>query len=182
MSCLISHLLACKPYLRGKPKTGGRVVAGKVSSKAGRLIPREVRYPTVLASPWCLLQVKSLVFSEGLWLGLRSPGEEPARSVCRWRPTASCKLQALPLHQPHPLPHQTVPRACLPRRHWDLGCAGGSSRQKMTRTCGMQSCLASALEGSTPLGAHPALPRKKSWSGPQMGLQGTLGDGLARRG
>lgn len=76
LSCLIFHLLAYKPYLGRKPKTGGRAVAGKVSSKAGGLFPREVRHPTVPASRWCLLQVKSLVFSEGLWLGLGSPVEK----------------------------------------------------------------------------------------------------------
>ena len=36
--------------------------------------------------------------------------EEPAGLLCRWKPTAGSKLRALPLHQPYPLTHQTVPR------------------------------------------------------------------------
>lgn len=182
LSYVIFRLRACKPCLGSKPNTGGRVAAGKVSNKAGGLIPREAHHPTVLASPCCLLQVESGLLRRGL-AGPSVPcGEEPARSVYQWMPTASCKLQALPLHRPHPLPHQNVPRACLLRRHWDLGCAGWWSHQKTRRRYGTRSCLAWPLAGSAPLDSCPSLPGKKTWSAPQTGLRGTLRGARARRG
>lgn len=88
-SCPTSSSISApaSPASGAKPKTGrggeGGVAAGKVSSKAGGLIPREAHHPTILASPQCLLQVKSLVFSAGLWLGLSSPvwKSQPAQSI-----------------------------------------------------------------------------------------------------
>lgn len=106
--------------------------------------------------------------------GLRSPlhGDQPDWSVCK-RPTASCRVQALPLPHPRP-PHQTVPRVCLLPHHLDSDCAGWRSPRTRRRS-GMWSCRTWAPAGSAPLDAPPLLPREKSSQGHTQARG--LGDG-----
>ena len=46
----------------------------------------------------------------------------------------------------------------------------------MRRKCETSSCLAWALAGLAPRDGRPPLPREKSRSWPQTGVQRTLGD------
>lgn len=147
----------------------GMLQQEKVSSKTTELTPKETPHPTFLSSLWCLLQAESGLPGRALAGPRVSGGEQPAQSVHRSGLTASWTLQALPLPHRHP-PRQTVPRVCLLRRHWGLGCAGWWRSQKTRRRCGMWSCLACASAGAAPLDGRPPLPRDKSWSGPQTGL------------
>lgn len=134
--------------------------AGKANS--------QVQYPPSF-TPLVLTASKGSGLLQSVLLGLGSPlhGEWPDSSVFE-RPTASCRVQALPLHHPPP-PHLTVPRGCLLPHHLDLDCADWMTRRTRRRS-GMSSCLAWVPAGSAPLEGCPLLPREKGWSGPHTGL------------
>lgn len=106
----------------------------KLAEKQGKA-NSQVQYPPSF-TPLVLTARKGSGLLKSALLDLGSPlhREWPDRSVFK-RPTASCRVQALPLHHPHP-PHLTVPRGCLLPHHLDLDCADWMS-QRTRRRSGM---------------------------------------------
>ena len=156
---------------------------GKVSSKAGAgKFPGRHTIPPSFPPLGAYCTKESGLLQRALARPGVSSGDEAAHTVCRWGPAASCRLRALPRHHGlHPPPRQTVPGACLLRRHWHRRCVGWWRSWRTRRKYETSSCLAWALAGSAPRDARPPLPREKSRSWPHTGVQRTLGEDVAGR-